>query len=399
MSTTKTQAPTSELTRSVREKHKEFLFPATLQYYKEPIVLTEGKGLRIRDADGNEYLDFFGGILTVSIGHADDRVNAAVRAQLDRLSHVSTLYPTLPVVELAERLARLTPGNLKQTYFTASGTEADETGVMMAELATGSTEIIALRHGYSGRSTLAHPSTDDLIQWTAHKWGIPEDVVRAQMAVESWWRQSDMGDLTAESDPGAFPAFSCPAGGPRCDSFRDQIQPHVFDVERGLPVTRELDQVVDQHAQLTGLSQRGRGQRRNARVVRPFREQFEVGDQAGERGAQLVRGVGDQPALRARRFVQRGRHRGECLPEPADLVLAWRLDRRAEVAGGPDPLDGFGQPADRAQHPARGQPSRLLVAKNASTKNTEVTTTAAAFTHQEKREPSPIASRSTPSTT
>ncbi|HXM75984.1 MAG TPA: aminotransferase class III-fold pyridoxal phosphate-dependent enzyme, partial [Thermoanaerobaculia bacterium] len=159
MSTTKTQAPTSELTRSVREKHKEFLFPATLQYYKEPIVLTEGKGLRIRDADGNEYLDFFGGILTVSIGHADDRVNAAVRAQLDRLSHVSTLYPTLPVVELAERLARLTPGNLKQTYFTASGTEADETAVMMAELATGSTEIIALRHGYSGRSTLAQSLT------------------------------------------------------------------------------------------------------------------------------------------------------------------------------------------------------------------------------------------------
>ena len=159
MSTTKTQAPTSELTRSVREKHKEFLFPATLQYYKEPIVLTEGKGLRIRDADGNEYLDFFGGILTVSIGHADDRVNAAVRAQLDRLSHVSTLYPTLPVVELAERLARLAPGNLKQTCFTASGTEADETAVMMAELATGSTEIIALRHGYSGRSTLAQSLT------------------------------------------------------------------------------------------------------------------------------------------------------------------------------------------------------------------------------------------------
>ncbi|HEV7461510.1 MAG TPA: hypothetical protein VGN78_13315, partial [Solirubrobacteraceae bacterium] len=73
-----------------------------------------------------------------------------------------------------------------------------------------------LRRYVTGRSTLAHPSTDDLIQWTAHKWGIPEDVVRAQMAVESWWRQSDMGDLTAESDPGAFPAFSCPGGGPRC---------------------------------------------------------------------------------------------------------------------------------------------------------------------------------------
>jgi hypothetical protein len=73
-----------------------------------------------------------------------------------------------------------------------------------------------LRRYVTGRSTLANPSTDDLIQWTAHKWGIPEDIVRAQMAVESWWHQSAMGDLTPESDPGAFPAFSCPSGGPRC---------------------------------------------------------------------------------------------------------------------------------------------------------------------------------------
>ena len=152
-------APTSPLTKSVREKHKEFLFPATLQYYQDPIVPTEGKGLRLKDADGNEYLDFFGGILTVSVGHANDKVNTAIKAQVDRFSHVSTLYPTLPVVELAERLARLTPGNLKQSYFTASGTEADETAVMMAQLSTGNMEIIALRHGYSGRSLLAQSLT------------------------------------------------------------------------------------------------------------------------------------------------------------------------------------------------------------------------------------------------
>jgi alanine-glyoxylate transaminase/(R)-3-amino-2-methylpropionate-pyruvate transaminase len=159
MSTTKTDAPTSALTKSVREKHKEYLFPATIQYYTEPLVPTEGKGLRIKDADGNEYLDFFGGILTVSVGHANEKVNAAIRAQIDRFSHVSTLYPTLPIVELAERLARITPGRLQQSYFTASGTEADETAVMMAQLATGSTEIIALRHGYSGRSMLAQSLT------------------------------------------------------------------------------------------------------------------------------------------------------------------------------------------------------------------------------------------------
>ena len=152
-------APASALTKSVRAKHKEYLFPATIQYYQDPIVLTQGKGLRLKDADGNEYLDFFGGILTVSVGHANDKVNAAIKAQVDRLTHVSTLYPTLPVVELAERLARLTPGKLKQSFFTASGTEADETAVMLAQLSTGNTEIVALRHGYSGRSMLAQSLT------------------------------------------------------------------------------------------------------------------------------------------------------------------------------------------------------------------------------------------------
>ncbi len=159
MSTTKVDAPAGSLTRDTREKHKKYLFPATLQYYAEPIVPKEGKGLRLTDVDGNEYLDFFGGILTVSVGHANDKVNAAIKAQVDRFSHVSTLYPTLPVVELAERLARITPGRLQQSYFTASGTEADETAVMMAQLATGSTEIVALRHGYSGRSILAQSLT------------------------------------------------------------------------------------------------------------------------------------------------------------------------------------------------------------------------------------------------
>ena len=93
--------PSSPTVR-LRDKHKKYLFPGVINYYETPVVLTEGKGLRIRDADGNEYLDFFGGILTVSIGHADDRVNAAIIAQISRLAHVSTLYPTLPIVELAE---------------------------------------------------------------------------------------------------------------------------------------------------------------------------------------------------------------------------------------------------------------------------------------------------------
>ena len=143
----------------IRAKHKQYLFPACTNYYEEPVVLSEGKGMRVRDLDGREYLDFFGGILTVSVGHANDSVNAAVKAQIDRLGHVSTLYPTVPIVELAEKLAHITPGALQKCYFTASGTEADETAVMMAQISTGKQEIIALRHGYSGRSMLAQSLT------------------------------------------------------------------------------------------------------------------------------------------------------------------------------------------------------------------------------------------------
>ena len=143
----------------VRAKHKEYLFPSVTNYYKESVVLESGKGMHVRDADGKTYLDFFGGILTISVGHANDKVNAAIKAQVDRLGHVSTLYPTLPIVELAEKLARLTPGRLQKSYFTCSGTEADETGVMMAQVYTGRTEIVALRHGYSGRSMLAQSLT------------------------------------------------------------------------------------------------------------------------------------------------------------------------------------------------------------------------------------------------
>ena len=143
----------------VRAKHKEFLFPSCANYYEEPIVLDSGKGARLKDLDGRNYLDFFGGILTVSLGQAHEGVNRAIHAQIDRLGHTSTLYPTLPIVELAEKLVSLAPGKIKKAFFTASGTEADETAVALAQIHTGRQEIVALRHGYSGRSLLAQSLT------------------------------------------------------------------------------------------------------------------------------------------------------------------------------------------------------------------------------------------------
>lgn len=144
--------------KEIKKRHDAVLF-GTGNYYEEPVALAEGKGTRLKDHDGKSYLDFFGGILTVSVGHANETVNAAVIQQVQRLGHVSTLYPTLPIVELAENLIGLAPGKLKKAFFTASGTEADETAVMMAQVATGNMELVALRHGYSGRSLLAQSLT------------------------------------------------------------------------------------------------------------------------------------------------------------------------------------------------------------------------------------------------
>jgi len=144
---------------TVRKKHQDHLFPAVKNYYKKPIAVSKAKGARVEDMEGISYLDFFGGILTISVGHANEDVNREVIAQINNLTHVSSLYPTLPVVELAEKLVNLAPGKLDKCFFTASGTEADETAVMMAQLYTENNELIALRHGYSGRSLLAQALT------------------------------------------------------------------------------------------------------------------------------------------------------------------------------------------------------------------------------------------------
>jgi 4-aminobutyrate aminotransferase-like enzyme len=86
-------------------------------------------------------------------------VNAAVHAQIDRLQHVSTVYATEPQAALAQKIASVTPGGLQQSFFSNSGTEANETAVTLARCFTGSSEIIALRHSYHGRSALAMAAT------------------------------------------------------------------------------------------------------------------------------------------------------------------------------------------------------------------------------------------------
>jgi 4-aminobutyrate aminotransferase len=151
MSTTETKTQASEAVR----KHKEFLFPAVAMYYQEPLALVRGEGFHVWDDQGNKYLDCFGGVLTVSVGHAHPKINEAIINQVKTLQHTSTLYANQPQSDLAEKLHQITPGKLKKSFFTNSGTEADDTAVHTAKTATGRHEIVVLRHSYSGRSATA----------------------------------------------------------------------------------------------------------------------------------------------------------------------------------------------------------------------------------------------------
>jgi len=140
--------------QEILDKQKKYLWPNHLLYYTEPLALDHGDGMYVWDVEGTKYLDFFAGILTTSVGHNHPKVTKAAQEQTAKLIHSSTLYPNEGHVNLAEKMAQITPGNLQVSYFTTSGTDADETAVMLAKAYTGQQEVIALRHGYSGRSAM-----------------------------------------------------------------------------------------------------------------------------------------------------------------------------------------------------------------------------------------------------
>lgn len=141
------------------KKHKQYLFPSISIYYADPLVTDHARMQYLWDTEGNRYLDFFGGIVTISVGHTNPRVTAKIKAQIDKLQHASTLFPNEAVVALAEKVAQITPGEISQSFFTNSGTEANETAIQLARTYTGNYEVVALRHSYSGRSLLAQSLT------------------------------------------------------------------------------------------------------------------------------------------------------------------------------------------------------------------------------------------------
>lgn len=121
-------------------------------YYEDPIALVDGEGRHVTDAEGNEYLDFFGGILTTMSGYRIPAVVNAIKRQADKMLHTSTLYLIESQIELAERIADLSGIPDAKVFFTNSGSEANDAALMLATQYRQSNQVLAIRGSYHGRS-------------------------------------------------------------------------------------------------------------------------------------------------------------------------------------------------------------------------------------------------------
>jgi alanine-glyoxylate transaminase / (R)-3-amino-2-methylpropionate-pyruvate transaminase len=141
----------------VQAQRSEFVNPGVFHYYQNPLMLVAGRMQYVWDDRGRQYLDALGGIVTVSVGHCHPKVNHAIAAQLESLVHSTTIYlhPAMPA--LAQRIAEKMPAGsgLASTYFTNSGTEANELAILLARMHTGRHDVISLRNAYHGGSQAA----------------------------------------------------------------------------------------------------------------------------------------------------------------------------------------------------------------------------------------------------
>lgn len=192
---------------------KKYLNPAIFHHFKHPVMIVDGKMQYLFDETGRRYLDAFGGIVTVSVGHCHPEVNAAVIEQTQRLQHTTTIYLNNQIAEYAAELTARMPGNLKNVYFVNSGSEANDMAMMMARLYTGCHDIITLRNAYHGLSE----ATMGLLGQHTWKFQVPQGAgvhhalnpnpYRGAFGNDGPAYARDVADLISAATPGRVAGF------------------------------------------------------------------------------------------------------------------------------------------------------------------------------------------------
>ncbi len=159
--------------------------------HAEPISIDRGKGSYVWDLEGNRYLDWFGGVLTTMVGHSIPEIVTAVQEQAAKVMHTSTLYLSEPMIAFAEEVAAVSGIPDARVFFTASGTEANDTAVMTACAYRGSNEMLAMRNSYHGRSYSAQSLTAQGSWSVANMSGLNVNFIQGGYRLRSPFRDLD----------------------------------------------------------------------------------------------------------------------------------------------------------------------------------------------------------------
>jgi 4-aminobutyrate aminotransferase len=143
----------------LHERYRAILPSYTKPLYAQPISIDRGQGGYVWDVEGNRYLDFFGGVLTTMVGHNNPVVTKAVQEQAAKVMHTSTLYLSEPMIELAEAIGAESGIPDARVFFTTSGSEANDTAILLATSYRKSNQVLAMRNSYHGRSFTAQAIT------------------------------------------------------------------------------------------------------------------------------------------------------------------------------------------------------------------------------------------------
>ena len=140
--------------KKILEKKKKFIMPCLGHFYFEPPQFVRGEMQYLFDDAGKKYLDMYAGVSVINCGHCNPYITKKICEQVQKLQHVCNIYLTENFVNLAEKLAEVTPGDLQKSFFCSTGTEANEGALLLASIYTRSSEFIALQNGLHGRTKL-----------------------------------------------------------------------------------------------------------------------------------------------------------------------------------------------------------------------------------------------------
>ena len=146
--------------KEIIQKKKEFLFPCSQHFYINPPQIVQGKMQYLFDCEGKKYLDFFAGVSVINCGHCNPEILSATIEQMQTLQHTSIIYLTQPIVDLAEKLSYVLPGDIVHSFFCCTGSEANEGALLLSKLYTGRNEFISLGNSLHGRTYLTMSATE-----------------------------------------------------------------------------------------------------------------------------------------------------------------------------------------------------------------------------------------------